>query len=669
MAKSSLPAPTLDFLLSLRTEQEQVFSDDNAQIDRMRQVRTLSRPTIIDQKYRINDIEVRDPTLADEIQRVVATLSVNPPTIRVIPPRIGDTAEANATLREKWTEAVLDVAGTHPTGHTRQQMVDACVGDGGSWTKLLFKSDMWEHRFGIESGISDDDDLATTALKAKAYDALTEDAKKVAGPPFVWQSVDVRNVNPLWTGIRLTGMLEVQERPIHAALRDFQLGIRSGRKGIELVPEVLGQPMNKIDAQKRPKTVLFLEFWDREWCSYVVVLPGGVPGSDARIVKQFRHRYGRVPYFYAPGYTFNWQTNHKVAWSIGESKRWLVEYVGYLETIHAQVAARDAFTPLIRSLPEMSTGNYGDSNAPVLPEFWEIRQIYNLRPGEKLEPLQFPGVGPALKEQIQMAKEQLQSLVSPKMQTASGSGLEGAGFAINQVLAEARVTQDPICKHLEQMMTEVTRFLWKLVRERVQETVWVRAVGKAGTTWMGAGPDDLADTVLLEWHLDPERPSAKLIEERYWHERIEKGTAGRHMAITEMGSNPDEVDDDRELDRIRQTDWYQKRHDLLLMQRLERGDILLEAAQQAITTGQLPGGATTPLMPGNPQAATPPPGFPQPPQPGAGAQGMGTQAVPDMGQLALQPSPGRPGPGPAGLQSLGGAPPSASAAPGAMGLR
>ena len=69
--------------------------------------------------------------------------------------------------------------------------------------------------------------------------------------------------------------------------------------------------------------------------------------------------------------------------------------------------------------------------------------------------------------------------------------------------------------------------------------------------------------MLLDWKMDPERPSAKLIEERYWHERVEKGTAGRHQAITEMGSNPDEVDDDRELDRIRQTDWYQKRHDLL----------------------------------------------------------------------------------------------------------
>jgi hypothetical protein len=483
----------------------------------------------------------------------------------------------------------------------------------------------------------------------------------------VWMSVDVRTIYPSWTGTHLSSVLEVQERPINSALRDFNLGLKAGRKGIELVPELLGQPMNKIDAHRRPKTVQLLEYWDRQWCAYVVLLPGGAPGHDARVVKAWRHNYGRVPYFYAPGYTFNWQQNRKVGWGIGESKRWLVEYLSYLETIHAQVAARDAFTPLIRELPEMSTGNYGDSNQPELPEYWEIRQIYNLRPGEKLTPLQFPGVGPALKEQIAMVQSQIKDLSAPKMQSSSGQGLEGAGFAINQVLAEARVSQDPICKHIEQALTELTRFLWKLVRDRIGETVWVRAAGKSGTTFMGAGPSDLEDTVLLEWKMDPERPSAKLIEERYWHERIEKGTAGRHMAITEMGSNPDEVDDDRELDRIRQTDWYQKRHDLLLMQRLERGDILLEAAQQAITTGQLPGGA----QPGNPQAATQPqmapPGFPPPPQPGAAAMGMGTAAVPDMGRLQLQPSPGAPG-GPSPMPGPGGIPPQQSAAPGALGL-
>jgi hypothetical protein len=659
----SLPAPTLDYLLNLRSEQERVYADDNAQIDRLRGVRTLSRPVMIDERYRINDVEVRDPTLADEIQRVVATLALNAPTLTVTPARIGDTAEANATLREKWTEAVLERAGTHPTGHTRRDLVDACVGDGGAWTKLVFKSDLWEARYGMDSGIDDALDSEGRASKAKSYDDMTEEAKKVAGPPFVWQSIDVRTINPQWSGTRLASVLEVQVRPIHAALRDFSLTVKSTRKGLELIPDVLGLPMNKQDSRKMPATVEFLEFWDREWCSYVVLLPGGVAGADARVVKQFRHGYGRVPYFYAPGYTFNWQRNRKVGWGIGESKRWLVEYLSYLETIHAQVAARDAFPPLIRKMPELSTANYGDNNAPSLPEYWEIRQIYNLRPGEELTPMAFPGVGIALKEQIQMVKEQIQSLQSPKMAgTGSGSGLEGAGFAINQVLAESRVTQDPICQHIEQMMQEITHFLWQLVRDKVQETVWVRAAGKKGTTWMGAGPDELDDSVLIEWHLDPERPSAKLIEERYWHERIEKGTAGRHMAITEMGSNPDEVDDDRELDRIRQTDWYQKRHDLLLMQALERGDILLEAAQKAVTSGQLPG-----VQPGNPQAATQPqmqpPGFPPAPQPGAASMGMGTAAVPDMGRLALQPSPGRPG-GPSPMPGPGGMPPAASAAPG-----
>lgn len=642
MARKALSAPTVDYLTALKTQQESAFADDDTQIDRARGVRTLTRPVLVDERYRVNDVEVRDNTLTEEIQRVVSTLTLNAPSLRITPARPGQRAQENATLRSHWTEAVLKEAGSRlPGTNTFHAIIDAAVGDGGAWHKLVFNADLWETRYSIKYNPDDGD---TPEDAAKSHEQSTEEAKKASGSPFIWAAVDVRTIYPVWSAGKLTEVLEIQERPLHSTLRQYRLGLDADG---ELVPEELGLPLSKVEASRVPRKVTFLEHWDDTWCSFLVLA-----GDSARVVKQFKHKYSRIPYFYAPGYTFNWQQGRKVGWGIGESKRWMVEYLSYLYTIHAQVAARDAFTPLMRKLPEMATGSYGDDNKPTVPEYWELRQIYNLKPGEELVPLQFPGVGPALREQIALVKEQIDKSLTPRVANNIGSGMEGAGFAINQVLAEARVTQDPIVKNVESSMEELTRFLWSLVRDRVQETVWVGRDGER-SGWLGAGPDDLPDNAGVHWSLDPERPSAKLIEERYYHERMEKGTLGRHQSIVAMGDNPDEVDDDRELDRIRTTPWYQQRHDTLLMQKLERGDILRQAAQQAIATGILPG-----MSPENAALSGAEP-----------ARGMGTQAVPDMGALAAAPG-GGPAGGPPPIQagSAGAVVPQQSAAPGAVAL-
>src|SRR5919202_56807 len=94
MADARLRPPSLEYLLSLKTEKLAEYAADDAQIDRMRQVRTLTRPVALDDRFRLVDVEVRDPTIADEVQRVVATLSLNPPKLQVTPAFPGDQAEA-----------------------------------------------------------------------------------------------------------------------------------------------------------------------------------------------------------------------------------------------------------------------------------------------------------------------------------------------------------------------------------------------------------------------------------------------------------------------------------------------------------------------------------------------------------------------------------------------
>jgi len=260
LAKAKIAAPTLDYLLALRREMEQTYADQDAQIDRMRQVRMLERPVPLEDRYRFVDVEVRDPIIADETQRVVAALSLNPAKIQVTPARPGETAQTNATLREHWSEETLKIAGKRLPGMpTFRALVDAVAGDGGGWTKLLFDNDVWEHRYSL---VEDD---------AKAYDTKTEDAKKAAGPPFSWVSVDVRTVYPAWSGGRLREVLEVNERPLMETLRRYNLGL--SKKGV-LVSEELGVPLSKVEVARVPHHVTFLEHWDETWCTYAISAGG-----------------------------------------------------------------------------------------------------------------------------------------------------------------------------------------------------------------------------------------------------------------------------------------------------------------------------------------------------------------------------------------------------------
>lgn len=601
------------------------YADDDRQIDLMRAVRTLTKVVQLDDEYRLTDVEVRDPTITDEIQRVAAALGLNDPHLSVPTSALaGDKAEANATLREDWTERVLKEAGTKlPGTDTFRDCIDAACGDGGAWSRLVFRNDTWDARWRVSAD-----------LEAKQYDKMTELAKKESGQPFVWECVDVRTLYPVYSAGVLTEVLVVTVRKRNSALRQFRLGIDNDGR---LVPEDLGLSANVIERTGTPSEVTVLEHWDGTYYSLYceMAAAGGDDSLNSVEITQLEHKYGRVPFFYAPGYTMNWQHGRKVGWSIAESKRWLVEYRSYLMTLFAQVAARDAMKPVMRMKVKGSNTSAGDDQKDSKREVWEPRVIINLEEGEELKVLDFGPASESLKDMLQYVTTLIDKLLAPKVGTDLGGSDPGSGFAISQILAETRIREDPITKHIEQMLNDVTKFLWKLVRDKVKETVWVQS-DNSTDGWLGADQTDLGMGVNPIWSLDPERASAKLIEHRDIIERLQAGLLGPHQAMSMTGENPDEVEDDRACARIRSTPWYIQRQDDQVMKALQSGDILKEAAQSIIANGSLPGQNTA-----------------------AGMQTMGSAIVPDMGQLAASPNgvagPSPSAPQPVGSGSMGGA--------------
>lgn len=663
-------APDAAYLTALRREMEDAFRPQDQQIDRLRELRNMSRPSPVPKDLRVIDIEIRDPTIADEIQRVVSTLVNQPPQLAVEPGKEGDeAAEINATDREHFTEEVLRIAGRRqPGAPTLTKLADAVAGDGGGCTKLLWMPDLWDERYSLRlSGYDEaDEDLSkdapkgakvkretkretkrlekegTPAYSSKEYKKESEAAKRASGPPFCWYAVDIRQVYPIYSGGKIGEVLEVSDRPVSATFRRYRLAYD---KQNNIVPEELAQPVvadgqsptgaGDLTDTNRPSTCLWIEHWDDEWVTYYV---GGKNRADeytGQVVDQWRHGYGRHPYFFTIGFMPAYWANRKVGWSISETKRWLVEFRSYLWTLFAQQMARDTLPPVSVEIPEGSRPLRGSDGTAKSTEKYELGKMYYGEPGEKRIPWQFPNTTQSLKDMIALVTDMIDRLSTPRMEQ-NVSGIEASGFAINQVLAEARLRFDPLATAIEDSLDDITRFLWHLIRTKVGETVWVYgALAKGGEGWLGLGPKELKGDVRVEWKLDPTLPSAALVESRYWVEQVKAGFASQDQAITAQGRNPDEVRFGQTMDRMRASQWYQTYQEQYVVAQIGRGDLLAKAwaAQKLAETGQMPGAPPGPGAPGAP-------GAPQNPNAVAGGApvpgGMNTPGIPDMaaGQVA-----------------------------------
>ena len=107
-ARKKTPAPDVMDILNLKSSLELAYKNDNAQIKRMRAVREGDyKPPIPEELVFATGMDVRDPTITDEITRVVSTITKELPRCHVTPLREDDNAQKAATRLEQWTEATL----------------------------------------------------------------------------------------------------------------------------------------------------------------------------------------------------------------------------------------------------------------------------------------------------------------------------------------------------------------------------------------------------------------------------------------------------------------------------------------------------------------------------------------------------------------------------------
>jgi hypothetical protein len=375
------------------------------------------------------------------------------------------------------------------------------------------------------------------------------------------------------------------------------------------------------------------------------------------IVKQYRHRYPTgVPYDYAPGLTMSHWRNRKVGWSIGRTKLWLVKYRQYLRAMHAQYVARDLLSPLVTYGDTPAGGIIGENGLEKEPETAvHPGEILNLPPGRQLLRIPYPDAA-TLEKHMALIDGAIRDLESPRVTTLSG--MEGAGFAISQVLQYTRTRVGPVRHGLEALLKGQTEKMWALIKEHAGEKVWVfyggggSASEEAKAEYIGFGPKDLERPMHISWEVQAQLPTDEMIMARYAHERLSAGTWGKDEAVTYLGDNPDEIRRSIARDEIRQSEAYKKWLYNEVFMEAGRGD-LLQKAQQAMARAQYGALPQAGLGPGGPAGQQPQPGVFE-----GGGPGLG--GVPDLGALATAPNGAGAAPPPyqqviAGAQQSGGA--------------
>lgn len=581
MARTKLKAPDLSYLVQLRTELEERHRANRDVLQRIRELRELKRPVSVPQSVRDMaggaQIEYRDATVADELLRAPSIFTDAPPKLVIKGAGTDRAVDLATRLKHFTTTALLDVIGCREPGpSTFERLVDATF-EGGGWTKLVPDRSLWDERDALTRDAFADDDGGTADDK---YDRATEDAKKKAGIPVHWLSVDALSVLPVFYGARIGEVLEVQERALSPTFRQYRLGLDADGG---VVPEETAAVGWRTDLPATA-TCEFLIHTDDTYVTYVVRRAGGREGTSgadgaARIVRQYKHKMGAPNYFCSLGLTKNYERGVVATWSIAETKRYLCEYLSFLRTLYALIGVRDAIPPVFEEIPLDADPIYGDDGKPRSPQRYELGMKYTGVPGQKLVPMVFPDTSRNLQAEIAQAKADKADLSPPRVPADLGD-MGASGFAASTAITEGRLYFSAAKTSIQRHLKEVTEAFWRIL-EQIDEPVYVLQEGKDDADWIKVDPDrDLTTPFAVRWELQTDTTAAEIILERLWSARVLNGSAGRDQMIEALDSSPTEVHKAIAKDQVRAQPWFQQQLQAEVLAEWGRGD-LLRMQQQA----------------------------------------------------------------------------------------
>lgn len=510
--------------------------------------------------YRKTAKVVKSPLAGHITNTVTAALSVDRPKTQFVPTGFGDRHEQNATRRERFNDASFLRQEEEARRQLFRLFIYSLVSKGEGVLKTVERSkSAWESydrysvalerelREGREYRDLDEDG------RSRVYDRATEEYKLRLPYPIRCTDVPPDQFYYLKGEEGFTLCAEVKTVPYHEALARFP-GFAVGKSG-NVVPQAMGLPRADWQAGLDGKKGLLLtEVWRWDKVTYILQGPAQKRGIAVRTLK---HGYGdaatktlRGPYHHALGITTASRLPEYAGLGVLFGFLPLFPLLNSLLTMEAQIAYMYGFPSFKRK--RSATDPLGGAVGPYGNDGTEDKDAgERIQPGyiypDDIEPVQQPTGNEAVERLIGLTRGMLE-LALPSVVQGVVSGDE-SGYALNQAAHLARLAWDPIVGNAQAALAQKAGFESYLIERCIGETVYVwderqpvkgRRSNKAG--WLGLGPDDVNGVYRYKVVLDPQTPSNKIMEQRYWEGMVKAGFATPEDAINAMGGNPDEVE-------------------------------------------------------------------------------------------------------------------------------
>jgi len=532
----------------------------------------------IPEAYKKTALEVHTPLPLEIVNQAAAALSVNPVSVMFRPVGFGDVHMQNATAREHFFEASWERQQNEARRRLLRVFMYALVSKGEGVLKTTERRrTAWTAYYEgakqiadeLEHGTYDDD------ARDRMYNERTEELKLLQPYPITTTDVPPETFYYTKNENGFTSCVELKQMPYYECLQRW--GARLDRDGHvylpteeqDVDPRALG--LARPDegwgsGSKTERTVLCVEAWDWQWQRIVLIGPGDQRSfsgglGKGTLVRQRRHRYGdkllktlRGPYFHALGVTTDSRMPSRSGLSVLFGYLRLFPLLNSMLTIQSNAAFMYGFPAFKRTLPTgaipgipESAADYGKSASdtggggePIIPG-----EIYPF----DVAAIDMPRAGSDAEKLIANIQTMLERAM-PDVVKGTVSG-DQSGYAINQAAHLARLAWDPIVSNAQAALGERTNFESWLIEACIREKVYAwgeqrqKGKSKRGPTkagWLGIGPEELKGIHRYEIRLDPETPSNRVIETRAIIEQMNARLITYEDAVTEMGSNPDEVE-------------------------------------------------------------------------------------------------------------------------------